>query len=186
MLWPARNIGTSRTLARSLRPAGCEVVQVNERFPSVVRATLDPAGPFGRHPLKPHQLVDRVTRTDDTIVLCHLGVPRIDPDDWSLWVDGLVRRPLRLTLGEIKRRPRVEITSIHQCCGSPLKPQMPTRRICNVVWGGVRVSELIADCEPDPAARYVWSSGPTTEFSKATAATPSSRTFPWIGWPPMC
>ena len=92
-------------------------------------------------------------------MLCHLGVPRIDPDDWSLSVDGLVRRPLHLTLGDIKRRPRVEITSIHQCCGSPFKPQTPTRRICNVVWGGVRLSELIADCEPDPAARYVWSSG---------------------------
>jgi DMSO/TMAO reductase YedYZ molybdopterin-dependent catalytic subunit len=134
-------------------------VQVRERVPAVVRATLDPVGPFGRHPLKPHQLVDRVTRTEDTIVLCHLGVPRIDPGDWSLSVDGLVRRPLRLTLGELKRRPRVEITSIHQCCGSPLKPQMPTRRICNVVWGGARLSEIVADCEPVPAARYVWSSG---------------------------
>jgi len=134
-------------------------VQVSERFPAIARATLDPAGAFGRHPLKPHQLIDRVTRIEDTIVLCHLGVPRIDPDDWSLWVDGLVRRPTRLTLSEIKRRPRVEITSIHQCCGSPLKPQMPTRRICNVVWGGARLSEIIADCEPDPAARYVWSSG---------------------------
>jgi DMSO/TMAO reductase YedYZ molybdopterin-dependent catalytic subunit len=147
-------------LARSPRPAGCEVVvQVRERVPAVARATLDPAGAFGRHPLKPHQLVDRVTRTEDTIVLCHLGVPRIDPDDWSLSVDGLVRRPMQLTLSEIKRRPRVEITSIHQCCGSPLKPRMPTRRICNVVWSGVRLSELIADCGPDPAARYPWSSG---------------------------
>jgi Oxidoreductase molybdopterin binding domain len=65
---------------------------------------------------------------------------------------------MRLTLAELMRRPRVEITSIHQCCGSPLKPDMPTRRICNVVWSGVRLSELIADCDPEPAAQYVWSS----------------------------
>jgi hypothetical protein len=45
----------------------------------MTRATLDPSGAFGRHPLQPHQLIDRVTRTEDTIVLCHLGVPRIDP-----------------------------------------------------------------------------------------------------------
>ena len=44
----------------------------------MARATLDPAGPFGRFPVKPHQLLDRVTRTEDTIVLCHLGVPRLD------------------------------------------------------------------------------------------------------------
>ncbi len=120
---------------------------------------LDPAGAYGRHPLRPHQLTDRVTRTEDTIVLCHLGVPRIEADDWSLSIDGLVRRPMRLALGELMRRPRVEITSIHQCCGSPLKPEMPTRRICNVVWAGVRLSELIAESDPDRAARFLWSSG---------------------------
>jgi DMSO/TMAO reductase YedYZ molybdopterin-dependent catalytic subunit len=125
----------------------------------VSRAKLDPSTAYGRHPLQPHQLIDRVTPTEQTIVLCHLGVPRIDPDDWSLSIDGRVRRPMRLTLGDLMRRPRIAITSIHQCCGSPLKPQMPTRRICNVVWSGVRLSELLADCEPDPAARYVWSSG---------------------------
>lgn len=125
----------------------------------MARATLDPAEAFGRHPLRPHQLIDRVTRIEDTIVLCHLGVPRIDADAWSLAVDGLVRRPMRLTLSELARRPRTEITSIHQCCGSPLRPEMPTRRICNVVWSGVRLSDLLAGCEVDPAARYVWSSG---------------------------
>ena len=55
----------------------------------MARARLDPAGPFGRHPLKPHQLLDRVTRTEDTIVLCHLGVPLIDRDNWSLSIDVL-------------------------------------------------------------------------------------------------
>jgi DMSO/TMAO reductase YedYZ molybdopterin-dependent catalytic subunit len=120
---------------------------------------MDPAGPFLRHPLRPHQLIDRVTRIEDTIVLCHLGIARLDADDWSLSIDGLVRRPLDLTLGDLKRRRRVEIASIHQCCGSPLKPEEPTRRVCNVVWGGARLSDLIVDCEPDPSARFVWSSG---------------------------
>jgi DMSO/TMAO reductase YedYZ molybdopterin-dependent catalytic subunit len=53
----------------------------------------------------------------------------------------------------------MQITSIYQCCGSPLKPEMPTRRVCNVVWSGVRLAALLADCEPDPAAQFVWSSG---------------------------
>src|SRR5262249_32628485 len=74
-------------------------------------------------------------------------------------IDGLVRRPLQLTLAELMRQPRVTLTSIHQCCGSPLKPEQPTRRITNVVWGGTRLSSLLADCGPDPAARFVWSSG---------------------------
>jgi DMSO/TMAO reductase YedYZ molybdopterin-dependent catalytic subunit len=124
----------------------------------MTRAPLDPSGPYMCHPLQPHQLIDRVTRTEDTIVLCHLGVPRLDAEEWSLSIDGLVRRPMHLTSSDLKRRPRTEITSIHQCCGSPLKPEMPTRRICNLVWSGARLSDLIADCVPAPAARYVWSS----------------------------
>jgi hypothetical protein len=69
-----------------------------ESISRMTRATLDPATAFGRHPLQPHQLIDRVTRTEDTIVLCHLCVPRIDADDWSLIVDGLVRRSMCLPL----------------------------------------------------------------------------------------
>ena len=98
----------------------------------MTRVKLDPPEAFGRHPLQPHQLTDRITRTDDAIVLCHLGVPRLDPDDWSLSIDGLVRRTLRLTLGELMRRPRVELTSVHQCCASPMKPDVPARRVCKL------------------------------------------------------
>jgi DMSO/TMAO reductase YedYZ molybdopterin-dependent catalytic subunit len=123
------------------------------------RVKLDPAAAYGRHPLQPHQLIDRVTHTEVTIVLCHLGVPRIDPPDWSLTIDGLVRSEMRLSLDDLMRRPRTDITSIHQCCGSPMTPDVPTRRICNVVWSGVRLSDILADCGPTPRARYMWASG---------------------------
>jgi sulfane dehydrogenase subunit SoxC len=125
----------------------------------VIRATLDPATPYGSHPLQPHQLTERVTRVEDTIVLCHLGVPRLDANDWSLAIDGMVRRPMRLTLADLLARPRMELASIHECCGSPMTPEVPKRRICNVVWTGVRLIDLLAECGPDPAARYLWSSG---------------------------
>jgi DMSO/TMAO reductase YedYZ molybdopterin-dependent catalytic subunit len=134
-------------------------MRLDPRKSIMTHARLDPAGPFMRHPLQPHQLVERVTPTDDTIVLCHLGVARLEADDWSLTIDGLVRRPLRLTLQDLGARSRTELTSVHQCCGSPLKPEAPTRRVCNVTWSGVRLADLLAECAPLPEARFVWSSG---------------------------
>lgn len=122
-------------------------------------AFLDPAGFYRRIPLEPHRLVDRRTRTEDVIVLCHLGVPRIRPDDWSLEIGGLVRSPLTLRLSDLMARPKSTVVSVHQCAGSPLDPETPTRRVCNVAWSGVRLAELIDQCGVLPTARFVWSTG---------------------------
>jgi hypothetical protein len=35
---------------------------------------------------------DRLTPTQDFVVLCHLGVPRIEREHWSLTIDGMVER----------------------------------------------------------------------------------------------
>lgn len=120
---------------------------------------LDPEGYFRRIPLAPEQMVDRVTRAEDTIVLCHLGVPRISPDNWSLNIDGLVRHKLQLTLEDLKRRERVEIASVHQCAGNPLEPTVATRRVCSVIWGGVRLVNLLEECGPLDNALFLWSAG---------------------------
>ena len=121
--------------------------------------TLDPNTFFRRLPLAPHQLRERITRTEDVIVLCHLGIPRLDRDRWSLTIDGLVARPRTLQFDDLLRFPKTEVSSFHQCAGNPLQPLEPTRRICNVVWGGVRLVDVLADCGPSPKARYIWSCG---------------------------
>jgi DMSO/TMAO reductase YedYZ molybdopterin-dependent catalytic subunit len=120
---------------------------------------LEPKTFFRRIPLAPHQMRDRITRTDDAIVLCHLGVPRLDRDQWSLTIDGLVEQPLTLRFADLLRYPKTEVASFHQCAGSPLQPFEPTRRVCNVAWAGVRLVDLLADCRPSPAAQYIWSRG---------------------------
>jgi DMSO/TMAO reductase YedYZ molybdopterin-dependent catalytic subunit len=123
------------------------------------RVTLDPHQFFRRLPLKPHQMRDRLTRVADAIVLCHLGVPRIAREDWSLTIDGLVASPATLVFGDLVQFPKFEVTSVHQCAGSPLQPAEPTQRVCNVKWGGVRLADILAACRVDAAANYVWSTG---------------------------
>jgi DMSO/TMAO reductase YedYZ molybdopterin-dependent catalytic subunit len=120
---------------------------------------LDPKGLIKRDPLVPHQMRDRVTRTHETIVLCHLGVPRLVRDRWSLLIDGMVGRTLVLPLEELMRYPKADMGAVHQCCGSALAPFSPTRRVCNVRWAGARLADVLADCRPSTAAKYVGSYG---------------------------
>jgi DMSO/TMAO reductase YedYZ molybdopterin-dependent catalytic subunit len=127
---------------------------------------LDPQGPFMRDPLAPHQMRDRLTRTQDLFILCHLGVPRFERHQWSLTIDGMVERPSTLRFDDLVRYPKTEVATIHQCCGSPLKPFEPRRRVCNVRWSGVRLVDVLADCRPRSAAQYIWSYGADSgEFS---------------------
>jgi DMSO/TMAO reductase YedYZ molybdopterin-dependent catalytic subunit len=125
----------------------------------VSRVKLDPHKFFRRLPLAPHQMRDRLTRAEDAIVLCHLGVPRIARQDWSLTIDGLVAAPQALTFEDLTRFPKFELTSFHQCAGSPMHPREPTRRVCNLKWGGVRLADILAACRPNSAATYLWSTG---------------------------
>src|SRR5262245_32511802 len=120
---------------------------------------LDPATFFRRIPLVPHQMHERITRVQDAIVLCHLGVPRLEREQWSLTIDGLVERPCTLRFDDLMRYPKAEVPSFHQCAGSPLAPLEPTRRVCNIVWGGARLADVLADCRPRPSAKFVWSYG---------------------------
>jgi DMSO/TMAO reductase YedYZ molybdopterin-dependent catalytic subunit len=100
-----------------------------------------------------------ITPVRDAIVLCHLGVPRIDEAKWTLTVDGLVARPIQLSFADLRRFPQQTLISFHQCAGSPLAPTEPTRRICNLQWGGARLADILHECGVDNAARFIWSSG---------------------------
>jgi DMSO/TMAO reductase YedYZ molybdopterin-dependent catalytic subunit len=120
---------------------------------------MDPATGLRVFPLLPHQTVQRLTPAADLFVLAHLGVPRIDANRWSLVIDGLVGRPVSLSLADLQARPKRIVEAVHQCCGSPLEPRRPTRRAANVRWGGTDLAELLHELGVDPRARFLWSFG---------------------------
>jgi DMSO/TMAO reductase YedYZ molybdopterin-dependent catalytic subunit len=100
-----------------------------------------------------------ITPTDDLFAIAHFGVPRIDAASWSLAIDGLVDAPRIFTLEELKARPKTIVEAVHQCCGSPLEPRVPTRRVANVRWGGVDLAALLAELGIAEGARFLWSYG---------------------------
>ncbi|MGA8399066.1 MAG: molybdopterin-dependent oxidoreductase [Stellaceae bacterium] len=114
---------------------------------------------YRRIPLAPHQRLDRITPTASCFVLAHMGVPKVDAEHWSLTIDGLVRRKLTLDRAALAALPQTQIESFHQCAGAPLRPDLPMRRVMNVVWNGVLLSELLKRAEVLPEARFLWSYG---------------------------
>jgi DMSO/TMAO reductase YedYZ molybdopterin-dependent catalytic subunit len=120
---------------------------------------MDPAEGFRRIKRQPHEMTEGVTAIEDLFVLAHLGVPRIEAAQWSLVIDGLLGRATTPGLGALKARPKRVVEAVHQCCGSPLDPSVPTRRVSNVRWGGVDLAALLDELGIDPRARFVWSNG---------------------------
>ncbi len=51
-------------------------------------------------------------------LLIHYDIPYVDPEVYELEVGGLVREPLRLTLEDIRARPRVTEAVMMECAGT--------------------------------------------------------------------
>ncbi|HEV8388722.1 MAG TPA: molybdopterin-dependent oxidoreductase [Dongiaceae bacterium] len=126
---------------------------------SPVRPPMDPATGVRCIKLQPHEITDGITAADDLFVLAHLGVPRVDPAHWSLAIDGLVDRPASFSLDALKQRPKTTVEAVHQCCGSPIEPKVPTRRVANVRWGGVDLAALLDEAGVGGRAQFLWSYG---------------------------
>lgn len=93
-----------------------------------------------------------------------LIVPRPDPTDWRLTIDGLAAHPYQLTLADLLALPLVERDITLTCVSNPVGGDLcgSTR------WTGVLVADLIRRAGPDPAADMVLSRS-TDGF---TASTP--------------
>jgi sulfane dehydrogenase subunit SoxC len=71
------------------------------------------------------------------LVLAHLGIPRVELARWRLEIAGLVDRPATLSFEDSRRLPERRVETFHQCAGAPRRPDLPMRRIGNVVWHGL-------------------------------------------------
>ena len=117
-------------------------------------------GFYIRHPPKPHLLSNPTTSEDELFQTIHMGAVEIDKHKWLLVIDGLVKRPFAVTFEQLLTFPSTEITSFHECFGSPLTPPMTALwRIGNVIWTGVPLRVLLFHAHPLPSAQYVWSEG---------------------------
>ena len=86
-------------------------------------------------------------------LLTHYDVPQVDMSTWALEIGGLVERPLRLTMDDLRSRPPVTRAVTMECAGngrmnmSPRAISQPwgVEAVGNAEWTGVRLSSLLEE-----------------------------------------
>lgn len=100
-----------------------------------------------------------VTETENVYLIGHFGLAEVPAEGWALRVDGMVDRPLRLSLDELRTLPAVTVTAVLECYGNPLRPDEPVRRAANVTWRGVPARDLLTMAGADAGADSLWARG---------------------------
>jgi DMSO/TMAO reductase YedYZ molybdopterin-dependent catalytic subunit len=77
--------------------------------------------------------------------------PMVAEATWRLEVDGEVRRPLSLTLADIRARPSTETYDTLECISNRVGGDL----IGNALWKGIALLSLVEEAGPGRSARFV-------------------------------
>jgi len=83
-----------------------------------------------------------VTPEDQFFSVQHYGVPEVPTDGWSLEIGGMVRKPVTLTLDQIRSRPKQSTVATLECAGNGVSPGF-MGAIGNLRWGGTALTPLL-------------------------------------------
>ena len=85
-----------------------------------------------------------ITPNEKFFSISHFNRPTIDEKTWSLEIGGLVKKPLKLTLADIKARPRQEVIFTVECSGNHGFPFF-TGGIGNARWAGTPLAPILTE-----------------------------------------
>jgi DMSO/TMAO reductase YedYZ molybdopterin-dependent catalytic subunit len=85
-----------------------------------------------------------VTPNDKFFSIAHFDRPVIDANAWKLEIDGLVNKPMALTLADLKARPRQEMVFTVECSGNDGLPFF-NGGIGNARWAGAPLAALLEE-----------------------------------------
>jgi DMSO/TMAO reductase YedYZ molybdopterin-dependent catalytic subunit len=92
--------------------------------------------------LKWEALASRLTPADNFFTVKHYDLPVLDPNAWRLSIEGLVARPMTLSLADLRARPRRRVEFTLECSGNTGLPFF-IGGIGNAVWGGAQLAPLL-------------------------------------------
>lgn len=91
-------------------------------------------------------------------LLVHFDIPALDPREWRLNVGGNVRRPLSLSLDDLRARPRRTLAVTLECAGNgrarllprPISQPWLNEAIGTAEWIGTPLVEVLAEAGLEP------------------------------------
>ncbi len=93
-------------------------------------------------------------------------VPQINPSDWELTIDGMVKNKIKLSYDDLLARPMIEVDDTIACVSNWVGgPYVGTAR-----WLGVRLDDLINEAQPSRDADQILSHS----VDKFTAGFPTA------------
>lgn len=103
-----------------------------------------PKPPSERGLLDWNELDSFITPNDKFFNVSHYNKPIVNVESWNLEISGLVENPIKLTIDEIKSRPKKDVTFTLECSGNHGFPTF-TGAIGNAKWGGTPLAPILKE-----------------------------------------
>lgn len=122
-----------------------------------------PSATASRTPLQ--DLYGTITPSDLHFERHHAGIPEIDPKNHVLIIHGLLDKPIRLTLDDLKKYPSVSRICFIECSGNFRygNREMTPQEVCGLTsqseWTGVLLSTVLKDLGVKSTAKWILAEG---------------------------
>jgi sulfite oxidase len=145
--------------------------------------------PFNAEPALAALIAAETTPVNHFYVRNHGPMPKIEASDLKLRVDGLVNKPLELSLAELRERFRQQSTEATLICGgnrrqevNAMKPvsgvQWDAGAIGHARWTGAVLAEVLRAAELKENAKHVWFEGLDSIKEKDGSVGPFGGSIP--------
>ena len=95
-----------------------------------------------------------VTPQDQVFNVQHYGMPKVDPNTFSLTIDGMVGKPAQYAMEDIRGMPKKDQWMTLECSGNGSSKGFMDA-IYNSKWTGTPLAPLLEQCQPDPKVTEV-------------------------------
>jgi sulfite oxidase len=168
------------------------------RLPRTSRSAEQPASkdlivhgqePLNAEPALPHLAADDITPLAHFYVRCHGPIPKVEEEIFRVRVEGLVGKPLELSLAELKDKLRARTAAATlTCAGNRRKEISEIRQVSGVqwdagaigtaTWTGALLSAVLEMAQLKPEAKHVWFEGLDPIKEKDGSVAPFGGSLP--------